>query len=306
MASDGPPLCHLPQLLSSHLLLPLEQPYGGGDRCLPAVLGLSPSICISLVHPHQVCDQQASFLQGHPLDASGFAVAPDGVVPATPEPFNSSSGHPSVTCRSSQTAPCPSSLLEPPCVAGSCVETVQQYAQHLGLSWCMAGKLSICRCSSHWLYQHRWECYRCTITAILCPIRPFLRLRISCYSSALKNVFQLRLKVYRSTLSLVFKFQFPGLQDDFILWNFIRSFELEHLIRPDGPPAWDLVKVLTFLCGPTFEPLSSRPLQVVTMKVLVLFALATAKRVVSSRPFLSMWLFGVTISVVFVEVHCQN
>ena len=74
------------------------------------------------------------------------------------------------------------------------------------------------------------------------------------------------MKGYRSTLSSVFKFWLPGLEGDFILRDFIPSFELVHPIRPVGPPAWDLVKVLTFLCGPTFEPLSSHPLQVVTMR----------------------------------------
>ena len=46
-----------------------------------------------------------------------------------------------------------------------------------------------------------------------------------------------------------------------------------------GPPSWDLVKVLTYLCGSTFELLASKPLQLVTMKVSFLLALAMAKRV---------------------------
>ena len=54
---------------------------------------------------------------------------------------------------------------------------------------------------------------------------------------------------------------------------------LERPRRPPGPPAWDLVKVLNFLRGLTFELLPSRPLQVMTMKVLFLLSLATTKRV---------------------------
>ena len=84
---------------------------------------------------------------------------------------------------------------------------------------------------------------------------------------------------YRSTLSSVFEFHLPGLQDDFVLQDLIHSFELERPLRLVSPPAWDLVKVLSFLRGPAFEPLSSRPLQVVTVKVLFLLSLATAKQV---------------------------
>ena len=84
---------------------------------------------------------------------------------------------------------------------------------------------------------------------------------------------------YQSTLSSVFKFRLPGLQDNFILRDLVRSFELECPLRLVSPPAWDLVEVLSFLRGPTFDPFSSRPLQVMTMKVLFLVSLSTAKQV---------------------------
>ena len=47
VASDDRPLFHLPQLLSSHLLLPPERPHGGRDRCIPSVLEQSPGVCLS-------------------------------------------------------------------------------------------------------------------------------------------------------------------------------------------------------------------------------------------------------------------
>ena len=55
--------------------------------------------------------------------------------------------------------------------------------------------------------------------------------------------------------------------------------ELKCPLYPVSPHMWDLVKVLSFLRSPTFEPLSSRLLRVVTMKVLFLLSLATAKHV---------------------------
>ena len=62
MASDGRPLCHLPQLSSSRLLLPLERSHGGRDGCLPPVLGRAPSVCLFPVRPHPQCHQQTALL----------------------------------------------------------------------------------------------------------------------------------------------------------------------------------------------------------------------------------------------------
>ena len=76
----------------------------------------------------------------------------------------------------------------------------------------------------------------------------------------------------------VFKYHVPDLLDSFVFRDLIRSFEIRCPCCPVGP-SWDLVKVLTYLRGSMFEPLSSKPLWVVTMKVAFLLALATAKRV---------------------------
>ena len=63
----------------------------------------------------------------------------------------------------------------------------------------------------------------------------------------------------------------PELLDSFVLRDLICSFEIEHPHRPVGPPSWDLVKVLSYLRGSVFEPLSSKPLQIVMMKVFFFF-----------------------------------
>ena len=86
-------------------------------------------------------------------------------------------------------------------------------------------------------------------------------------------------KSFRSMLSLVFKFRLPEIQDSFLLHDLIRSFELERPACLPSPPAWDLVKVLTFLRGSVFEALRSCDLHTVMMKVLFLLFLATVKRV---------------------------
>ena len=65
----------------------------------------------------------------------------------------------------------------------------------------------------------------------------------------------------------VFKYRVPELLDSFVLRDFIHSIEIERPRRPMGPPSWDLVKVLTYLRGSVFEPLSSKPLRVVMKKI---------------------------------------
>ena len=138
----------------------------------------------------------------------------------------------------------------------------------------MAQQLSLCRCSlSHHLYQHRWACYRrwclpkghsvsspsiANIVDFLLFLRNERRLSVSA------------VKCYRSTLASVFKYKLPELRDSFVLNDLIRSFETERPLHPVSPPSWDLVKVLNYLQGYSFEPLHWKPLRVVTMKTLFL------------------------------------
>ena len=94
-----------------------------------------------------------------------------------------------------------------------------------------------------------------------------------------KHLFVSAITGNRSTLVSVFKYHVPELLDSFVLRDLICSFEIICPRCPVGPPSWDLVKVLTYLRGSVFEPLSSKPLRVVTMKVSFLLAFATAIRV---------------------------
>ena len=77
----------------------------------------------------------------------------------------------------------------------------------------------------------------------------------------------------------MFKFKLPDLSSVFILRDLVCSFALACPPTPVGPPSWDLVKVLEYLRGPSFEPLASQSLRTVTLKTLFLLFLATAKRV---------------------------
>ena len=171
---------------------------------------------------------------------------------------------PLLSHRDTQTAPHSSPSPEPPRAEPSCMVTIQRFMRHLGLSRHEANQLSICRRqSSRHLYQHRWECCRSwcasrghsisssTITKIA-DFLLFLRVEKHLSVSVIKG--------YRSTLVSIFKFRLPKLLESFVLRDLIRSFEIERPCWPVGPPSWDLVKVLNYLHGSTFEPLASKPL----------------------------------------------
>ena len=159
---------------------------------------------------------------------------------------------------------------------------LKPFARHLGVSRGVASHFSLCRRdSSRRLYQHRWSCYRhwCADRGhsvshpSMAKIADFLFLRVK------KGLSVSAVRGYRSTLTAVFKYKLPDLSSDFILRDMVRSFTLACLPTPVGPPSWDLVKVLEYLRGPSFEPLASQSLWTVTLKTLFLLSLATAKRV---------------------------
>ena len=81
---------------------------------------------------------------------------------------------------------------------------------------------------------------------------------------------------YRSMLNGVFRFVLPELSFHFVLCDLLRSFLLERPLSASRVPPWDVARVLSFLRGPPFEPLSSCSLRDLTRKVLFLVSLTTA------------------------------
>ena len=80
-------------------------------------------------------------------------------------------------------------------------------------------------------------------------------------------------------LSGVFRFVLPDLSSHFVLRDLLHSFRLERPLSSSRVPPWGLSRVLSFLRGPPFEPLSSCSLRDLSRKVLFLVSLATARRV---------------------------
>ena len=143
-----------------------------------------------------------------------------------------------------------------PRASPSCMATIQRFTRALGLSSRVANQLSFCRRqSSQRLYQHRWECYRswCHSKGHSVSVPTVVKIAdFLCFLRLEKHLSVSAIKGYCPTLSAVFKFHLPELGDNFILRDLIRSFELQRPHRPVRPPSWDLVKVLTYLCGPVF------------------------------------------------------
>ena len=84
---------------------------------------------------------------------------------------------------------------------------------------------------------------------------------------------------YHSMLSTVFRFVLPFISSHPVLHGLLRSFHIDRPFPSSRVPPWDLLRVLSFLRGPPFEPISSCSLRDLSHKVLFLVVHATACRV---------------------------
>ena len=254
VAVDSRSFRHSPQLPFPGVFLSPIRSYGSGHRCFSSGLGRVtgvrfPAFCADPSGP-----EQADAFKGDISHSCGSLLASEGVVSGAPEPGFGCSCHPAHASQFTQTASLPPSAPEPPRAEPSCVETVQRFTRHLGLSRRVASQLSLCRRpSTPCLYQFRWQCYSAWCTrrghSISSPsvakIADFLM-----YLHTERHLSVAAIKGYRSTLVSILKFRLPELLDSFILCDLIQSFEIERPRRPVGPPSWDLVKVLTFGAPP--------------------------------------------------------
>ena len=80
-------------------------------------------------------------------------------------------------------------------------------------------------------------------------------------------------------LSAVFRFVLPEVSSHPVLHDLLCSFWIECPLPSSRVPPWDLLRVLTLLWGPPFEPLASCSLRDLSRKVLFLVSLALARRV---------------------------
>ena len=177
----------------------------------------------------------------------------------------------------------PSLSSEPPRASHDWLLYYQRTARHLGFSSRMAHQLTYCRRSSTCLnYQARWLTYRAWCQSQGHSIsRPSISkladfLLYLCRSLHLSYS---SIASYRSMLNSVFHFVLPDVSSHPVLRDLLRSFRIERPLPTSRVPPWDLLRVLSLLRAPPFEPLSSCSLRDLTRKVLFLVSLATAHRV---------------------------
>ena len=134
MARDSRSVCHFSQLPSTSVLLSPQQSTSCRDRCVSPVLGPSLGVHISTFLPYSQRHQQVAVFQGDVPDSGSSSVATGGVVSRSSESVDRSSGRPSSSSRSTQTASCSSVPPAAPRASSLHVETFQRFARELGIS----------------------------------------------------------------------------------------------------------------------------------------------------------------------------
>ena len=192
----------------------------------------------------------------------------------------------------------PSFPLEPLLARSNWLSYCERSAHHFGFSSRVAHQLTFCRCSSTRVnYQAKWTTYcswcrshghsvSCLSVSKLAAFLIYLRRSLHLSYSSIAS--------YRAMLSAAFRFAPSELSSQPVLHDLLWSFRLERPLPSSRGPPWDLLRVLSLLRGPPFEPLSSCSLRVLTHKVLFLLSLATARCVgefhaVSSSYLLFWW-----------------
>ena len=136
------------QLSSTSVPFPSHQSHGRRDRCLSSELERASRVCLSLIFSDSASPHQTQVLQWDVDNSDCPLLASKGTVSRSFEALGGSSCRSSVQDRSVQTATLSSSSLEVPRASSSCLETLQQFAQHVGLSQGVVSQLSLCRHSS--------------------------------------------------------------------------------------------------------------------------------------------------------------
>ena len=273
----------LPQPSPSGLFFPDGRSTVSGNGRHAPILGQSPSLCVPSIRLHSSGPRQSPTLAEPRDDAHSSFLAPEALVSRSLG-APSGSSCPSVYAEgSTQTAPLPSLSSEPPRATVDWFSYCERSARSLGFSSRVARQLAFCRRSSTLInYQAKWVTYRSWCRAhghsISCPSVPkiadfLLYLRCSLHLSYSS------IASYRSVLSTVFRFVLPEISSYPVLHDLLHSFRIERPLPSSRAPPWDLLRVLSLLWGPPFEPLTSCSLRDLSRKVLFLVSLATAHRV---------------------------
>ena len=283
LAGHGGSIRYLPQPSAPGLLLPDSGSTGCWHRCDAPVLGSSPGLRPPTVRVHPVLPHQGSPIPQPGGDSSGSVLAAPPMVPGSLGAPGGGAGPSTSAQGPSVPATHPPLPSEPPSASSDWVSNCQRAARHFGFSSRVARQLAFCRRPSTCLnYQFKWNTYRAwcrshghSVSRPSIPkVADFLL-----YLRRFPNLSYSSIASFRSMLSSAFRFVLPELSSHPVLHDLLRSFRIERPLPSSRLPSWDLLKVLSLLREPPFEPLSSCWLRDLTRKVLFLLSLATARRV---------------------------
>ena len=268
---------------ASGLLLSSLGPTGSRDGRPSPTLGRPSSVRLSSDRHHKESSSQTEVIEELRVDSHSSVLASEGLVSRPSGTLIRRSHHTVRSKRSTKTAPLPPVPPKSTYASADCMATLKRFAIQAGFSPAVAGQLIFSRrLSTRLNYQARWGTYRkwCrdfghrSSSPTIAKVADFLTYMFKAKGAALSTI-----KGYRAMLAAVFKFPLPEISSSPILKDLVRSFEISAPRPIFPPPPWDLDKVLEFLSGPPFEPLSRASFLDKTKKALFLLAMATAKRV---------------------------
>ena len=286
VASYNRPLRDLSESPLFTIFLSFPRSERGSRGCLAPELEWVAGVCLSSLVTHSSSTQEAPVIVWSPSDVDSSLLASASLVPGASGSGSGRTGDASSLLRSSQTTPLPSIPSGGVKAVASCLETIQRFAQSQGFSnfskHVVKQSALARRTSSQTGYQARWAVFRkCSHDKGHSVSRPSLQ-KIADFFFWLRRTRKLSVSAvmgYRSMLSTVFHTVLPEISSSSVLHDLIRSFKVEAPSRGVHPPSWDLLRVLTYLRSPVFEPLHQSSLRDLSRKTLFLLALATAKRV---------------------------
>ncbi len=135
--------------------------------------------------------------------------------------------------------------------------------------------------SSKWGFFESW-CLACAIDPVNCPVGPvleFLQERLTAAAAATT------LRVYVAALAARRELGEIPLGRHRMVSAFMRGVRRLRPVRPTAVPSWDLSVILEGLVTAPFEPLESASERILTLKVTLLLALTSLKRVGDLQAF---------------------
>ena len=243
-------------------------------------MGRPPGICVPFLRLHPQCPRQGSPIlepRGH---VGGSILACEAMVSKSLGAPSGCAGPSAHVEGSPQAITLLSFPSEPPRASHDWLSYCQRSARHLGFSLRVARQLTYWPQSSTRLnYQAQWVTYRAWCRSQGHSIsRPSIS-KIADFLLYLRRYFHLSyssIASYSSMLSAVFRFVLPEVSSHPVLHDLLRSFRIERPLPSSLGPPWDLLRVLSLLRGPPFEPLASCSLRDLSRKVPFLVSLATA------------------------------